>query len=67
MRMTLKALRANRDMSQTKAAKAIGVSPSTWANYEAHKTYPDVLTIQKIEKAFNCTYDDIIFMPNDSN
>lgn len=64
MRLTLRALRASKNMSQTDAAKAIGVSPNTWYNYENHKSYPDALSIKKIEKAFNVTYDDIIFLPS---
>lgn len=63
MKLTLKALRANKNMSQAEAAKAIGVSPNTWYNYENHKSYPDALSIQRIEKAFDVTYDDIIFLP----
>lgn len=61
MRVTLKALRANKGMTQEEAAKAIGVSQYTWQNYEHGKTFPDVPTIKKIEKKFNVTYNDIIF------
>lgn len=63
MRLTLKALRANQNMTQAEAAKAIGVSEFTWSNYEKGKTYPDVLIIRKIEKVFHVSYDDIIFYP----
>lgn len=45
MRLTLKALRVNKNLTQEEAAKAIGVSKYTWANYEVGKTYPDVPTI----------------------
>nr|DAO15744.1 MAG TPA: Helix-turn-helix XRE-family like protein [Caudoviricetes sp.] len=62
MRVTLKALRANKGMTQEEAAKAIGVSQYTWQNYERGKTFPDVPTIEKIEKKFNVTYNDIIFL-----
>lgn len=62
MRVTLKALRANKGMTQEEAAKAIGVSHYTWQNYERGKTFPDVPTIEKIEKKFNVTYNDIIFL-----
>ena len=62
MRVTLKALRANKGMSQEEAAKVIGVSRYTWQNYERGKTFPDVPTIEKIEKKFNVTYNDIIFL-----
>ena len=59
--MTLKALRANRNMSQADAAKAVGISEDTWRNYEKGKTYLDVLVIIKIEKIFKVKYADIIF------
>lgn len=62
MRVTLKALRANKGMTQEEAAKAIGVSQYTWQNYERGKTFPDVPTIEKIEKKFDITYNDIIFL-----
>lgn len=62
MRVTLKALRANKGMTQEEAAKVIGVSRYTWQNYERGKTFPDVPTIEKIEKKFNVTYNDIIFL-----
>lgn len=66
MKLTLKALRANSNMTQAEAAKAIGVSEFTWSNYEKGKTYPDVLIIKKIEKAFNVSYSDIIFLPQNT-
>lgn len=66
MKLTLKALRANSNMTQAEAAKAIGVSEFTWSNYEKGKTYPDVLIIKKIEKAFNISYSDIIFLPQNT-
>lgn len=66
MKLTLKALRANNNMTQVEAAKAIGVSEFTWQNYEKGKTYPDVLIIKKIEKAFNVSYSDIIFLPQNT-
>lgn len=62
MQVTLKALRANKGMTQEEAAKVIGVSRYTWQNYERGKTFPDVPTIEKIEKKFNVTYNDIIFL-----
>ena len=64
--MTLKALRANRNMSQADAAKAVGVSEDTWRNYEKGKTYPDVLVIRKIEKIFKVKYAEIIFLTVDT-
>lgn len=64
--MTLKALRANKNMSQADVAKALGISEDTWRNYEKGKTFPDVPVIKKIEKVFNVKYADIIFLPVDT-
>lgn len=64
MKLTLKALRVNKSLTQEEAAKAIGVSKYTWSNYEQGKTFPDVPTIETIEKVFDVTYSDIIFLPN---
>lgn len=64
MKLTLKAIRANANLTQEEAAKRIGVSERTWANYEVGKTFPDVPTIKAIEKVFNVKYDDIIFLPD---
>lgn len=63
MTMTLKALRANENLNQEEAAKKIGVTKWTWANYENGKSFPDVMTIKKIEKAFKVSYHDINFLP----
>ncbi|QLL75795.1 helix-turn-helix transcriptional regulator [Limosilactobacillus reuteri] len=62
MAMTLKALRVNRGMDQAQAAKAVGVSKETWANYEKKKTFPTVPVIKKIETVFDISYNDIIFL-----
>lgn len=61
--MTLKALRANKNWTQSQAAQALGISLETWRNYERYITYPDVIVIRKMEKVFGVKYDDIIFLP----
>lgn len=66
MTMTLKALRANSDLNQEEAAKKIGVTKWTWANYENGKSFPDVITIQKIERAFNVSYNEINFLSSNT-
>ncbi|BAP85490.1 transcriptional regulator [Paucilactobacillus hokkaidonensis JCM 18461] len=63
MTMTLKALRANQDLNQEDAAKKIGVTKWTWANYENGKSFPNIMTIKKIEKEFDVKYSDINFLP----
>ena len=62
MKYTLKMLRASKNWSQVTAAKEVGVSPDTWGNWERKRSFPDVPHIQKIQKIFNVSYDDIIFL-----
>ncbi|MBO0458350.1 helix-turn-helix transcriptional regulator [Enterococcus hulanensis] len=62
MKVTLKGLRAMKNWTQKETAKRVGVSVDTWANYEKGKTFPDVPIIKKIEKVFDVSYNDIIFL-----
>ena len=62
MKITLKALRINKGVTQEETAKAIGLSVETWANYEAGRTFPDVPIIQRIEEYFDVKYDNINFL-----
>lgn len=43
MKVTLRALRVMKNLTQKEAAEKVGVSTETWANYEKFKTFPDVL------------------------
>lgn len=63
MRVTLRAARVNAGLSQEFAGKLIGVSADVISNWERHITFPDVSQLPRIEKAYNVTYDDIIFLP----
>lgn len=63
-KLTLKALRANANMTQEEVAQKLGVSAPTWSKWENGKRYPDVAELKKIEELFNISYDDIIFLPN---
>ena len=65
MKYSLKAIRVNAKENQEETAKAIGVSPDTWANYEKGKSFPDIPVLKRIEKHFNITYNDIDFFCND--
>lgn len=60
-RFTLKMLRAKANVTQKEAAKMVGVSESTWVNWERQKSFPDVPKIREIEAAFGVPYDEIIF------
>ena len=63
MKLTLKAIRINKGLSQEEASRKIGVSVDTLGNYERGITYPDVPILKKIEKVYEVEYKDIIFLP----
>ena len=58
---TLKMLRAKYDLTQKQAGKRVGVSGDVWHNWEKAKSFPDVIQLKEIEKAFDVAYDYIIF------
>lgn len=63
-KITLKAIRANANLTQAEVAEKLDISPSTWSKWENGKSYPDVVEIEKIEKLFNIGYSDIKFLTN---
>ena len=63
-KITLKAIRANANLTQAEVADKLNISPSTWSKWENGKSYPDVVEIEKIEKLFNIGYSDIKFLTN---
>lgn len=66
MKMTLKAARVNKSLTQLQAAEILGVTEDTVSNWERGKSYPDALMIKKIEKVYGVKYDDIIFLPKNN-
>ena len=65
MKYTLKAIRINRQKTQEEAAKGIGISVETLANYEKGITYPDIPTLKRIEEYYQVGYNDIDFLCNE--
>ncbi len=63
MKISLKALRVNRDMSQSKAAEALGVTKRTVQNWESYKTFPTAQQLLKICSVYECELGDI-FLPS---
>lgn len=53
----LKVLRKSQRMTQQAAADKVGVTRSTWSNYELGRRAPDIRTLQKIADAFNVGLD----------
>ena len=66
MKVTLKAARVNKGLTQTEAAKRIGITVDTLANYEKGKTYPDVPVLKKIEAVYGIGYNNLIFLPDNT-
>lgn len=62
MAITLKAARVNVGLTQSEAAKKLGIATDTLRMYESGKTFPDVPTIKKIEGLYHVSYNDIHFL-----
>ncbi len=60
--LTLRAIRVNLGLSLEEASVLIGVNKDTLSNYERGKTYPDAVTIKRIEDVYNISYDRINFL-----
>ncbi len=67
MKLTLKALRKNSNLTQEQAAKKLNISESTLNNYENYKSFPDVQIVERILKLYNVQYDEVIFLPQNCN
>ena len=61
IKISMAAARVNAGMSQTVAAKNIGVSLSTIKNWEKGQTSPKANHIVKICEAYKMPYDAIFF------
>lgn len=62
MKITLKALRVNKDMTQDNAAVALGVTTRTVQNWESYITFPTAQQLMKICDVYGCELGDI-FLP----
>ena len=61
MKLNLRALRVNKNLTQEEAASKLGISLDTLWRYENGKAYPKVPMIQKLEQLYECRYEDIDF------
>ena len=66
MKITLKAARVSKGLTQKDAAKLIGITVETLANYEKGKTYPDIPILKKIEDTYDVRYNQLIFLPENN-
>lgn len=63
MKITLKALRVNADLTQEAAAKALNITVRTLQNWEGYETFPTAQQLLKICDTYNCEMGDI-FLPS---
>lgn len=61
-KMTLKALRINKDYTQKVAAEKMGVSQKTLSNWENGVTFPNQQQIETICNVYGTSYDHINFV-----
>lgn len=67
LKLTLKAARINKGLSQKQAAQALGIAEDTLSNYERGKSYPDIKILRLIEKIYGVEYNNLIFLPLDND
>lgn len=63
MKIKLKALRINKDMSQAQAAEALGITVRTLQNWESYTTSPTAMQLVKLSELYGCGLDNI-FLPD---
>ena len=61
----LKILRSNSNLSQKELAKRIDLSSNIICEYEKGRSQPNIDTLIKLSKIFNCTVDYLIGNEND--
>ncbi len=66
MKLTLKAARVNKGLTQKDAAKLMGVSRNVISNWERQISFPDVLQVKRIEEVYGLQFQEIIFLPSES-
>lgn len=63
LKITLKALRVNKEMSQEEAAMALKISKKTLQNWESYTTFPTAVQLLDICSTYDCELGDI-FLPS---
>ena len=59
MRMTMKAARINRNLTQKEVATKLNVSKKTVSSWENGRTFPGLDKIEAICELYGLSYDDI--------
>lgn len=67
MAMTLKAARVNAGLTQTEAAKQLGVTKNTLSNWELGRSFPTVPQIRLIEDLYAVPFAELEFTDTDTS
>lgn len=62
MKVTLRGLRANQNLTVREAAKRLGIAPRTLQYWEYGRTYPNTKQLARICDVYKCGVEDI-FLP----
>lgn len=65
MAITLKAARANKDLTLAEASQRIGVTKNTLWKWENGKAKPGIEYVDKLLNIYGMRYEDIIFIPSE--
>lgn len=63
MMITLKAARVNAGLTQQEAAKTLGITRGTLANYEMGRTKPDIEMAKRMAELYGIPVDNLLFLP----
>lgn len=61
MKISLKGLRANRDLTIKEASKQLGIAPRTLQYWEYGRTFPNTNQLARICEIYQCDVSDINF------
>lgn len=61
MKLTLRAARINRGLSQQEVAKLIGITNVTLSHWENCKSYPPIQKFRRLCSLYGCDEQDIVF------
>jgi DNA-binding XRE family transcriptional regulator len=65
MKITLKAARVNKGLTQMDVAKQLHINKGTLVNYEKYRTIPDIETAKIMADLYGVSVNDLIFLPED--
>lgn len=65
MKLTLKAARVNKGLTQMDVANKLHINKGTLVNYEKYRTIPDIETAKVMAALYGVSVNDLIFLPED--